>query len=157
MDAASLDAEPETQDQEYQSVSTDSEKHSAKRQRSTFEEMAARRVQDLEKLKKTVTDGWTEKRKENHTRAIDDLVSKVSKDTEKRNKQAASKSIPKSSVLAQRAAPMKEDHSRRLIYARAAMDYEFEKCINAAGSKWRMEMEERRDKQLFQSCCFGQS
>ena len=108
MDAASLDAEPETQDQEYQSVSTDSEKHSAKRQRSTFEEMAARRVQDLEKLKKTVTDGWTEKRKENHTRAIDDLVSKVSKDTEKRNKQAASKSIPKSSVLAQRAAPMKE-------------------------------------------------
>ena len=98
MDAASLDAEQETQDAESQSLSTDSDKHSAKRPRSTFEEVAARRLQDLEKLKQIVTDGWSEKRKENHARAIDELALKVSKDTERRNKQAASKTVTKSSA-----------------------------------------------------------
>ena len=33
---------------------------------------------------------------------------------------------------------MKEDQTRRLIYARKVMDGEFEKCINAAVPKWDM-------------------
>ena len=33
---------------------------------------------------------------------------------------------------------MKDDKTRRLIYARKVMDVEFEKCINSAVSKWDM-------------------
>ena len=131
--ASSVDGEP---DRKSESLPGDIDKGPGKRTRRTFEEIAAKRVQDLEKLQQMNVDGWSAKRKENHLRAIDELASKIEQDTAKRNKQA-SKPV-KTASSTQRAASMEDDLSRRLIYARAVMDYEFEKCINAAVSKWEM-------------------
>ena len=51
--------------------------------------MAAFRLKELETLKKTNMAGWTEKRKENHLRAIDDLTLKANQDASKRDKQTS--------------------------------------------------------------------
>lgn len=126
--SGSLDAEAAPED----SQPTESKK----RNRKTLSEMAAIRAADLEVLKRKDTTGWTEKRKASHEAAINALTSKVEADSqqlEKIQKRATSKS-----TASVRAPPMKDDQTRRLIYARKVMDEEFEKCINAAGSKWDM-------------------
>ena len=83
--ASSVDGEP---DRKSESLPGDIDKGPGKRTRRTFEEIAAKRVQDLEKLQQMNVDGWSAKRKENHLRAIDELASKIEQDTAKHNKQA---------------------------------------------------------------------
>jgi hypothetical protein len=115
----------------------DSQPSGAKRPRKTFAQVSAIRAADLAILKQKDTTGCTEKRKANHEAAIEALSSKVAADTIQAEK-AMQRSISKSSTATVRASPMKEDQTRRLIYARKFMDEEFDKFINAAVSKWDM-------------------
>ncbi len=106
--------------------------------------MAALRVNELESLKKVDVSSQTEKRRGNHARNIELLTTKVEADTAKLEKGTLKRS--KTVAVAQRvekvtvarASPMKEGETRRLIYARRVMDYEFDKCINNQVSKWYM-------------------
>jgi hypothetical protein len=133
MDSA-LQAAAEKDIQESQLLSKDQKKRS----RKAFMEMAELRKADLEWWMKIDTSGWTDKRKATHQQTIDTRTSKVEADNDHQKKQALkrSKSVSTATV---RAPQMKEDETRRLIYARKAMDVEFEnKTINAAISKWDM-------------------
>ena len=99
--------------------------------------MAVERARQLDTLQKTITTGWTEKKLEAHHSAIEKLSEKVESD-----KKDAAKKIQRnpSSAAAgvKRAPPMNDELNRRLIYARAMIDHEFEKQINAHTAKWAM-------------------
>ncbi len=129
MDSASQ-AAAEEDIQESRSSSGDQKK----RARKMFMEMAEFRKADLERLMKIDTSGWTDKRKATHQQTIDSLTSKVEADNDHQKKQALkrSKSVSTATV---RAPPMKEDETRRLIYARKVMDVEFENKMNFVAIK----------------------
>ncbi len=77
-------------------------------------------------------EGWTDKKKETHLKAMEDLTLKVEQGAIQRKKSAKSIKLG-APATQQRAPPMKDDHIKlceRLIYARAVMDAEFEKCLN---------------------------
>ena len=129
--ASLVDSDPAAPDDSQQTTG-----ECKKRARKTLAEMAAVRAAELEALKGKDTAGWSEKKKASHQAAIEALSSKVESDAnhlEKILKRTTTKS-----TATVRAPPMTEDQTRRLIYARKVMDEEFEKCINAAVSKWDM-------------------
>ncbi len=63
---------------------------------------------------------------------IEGLTAKVAADAKKIENRA--KRSKTGAAVPMRASPMKEDETRRLIYARKVI--EFEKCIDSALSKW---------------------
>ena len=129
-ESTSLDADA---DVESQSVA---EKPKAKRQRRTAEEMARSRAAKLDSLMLMDTTGWSQKKIEIHQNDIRQLSAKVNEDkadAEKRQMTARTKSSSEAQTKVPRAPPMSDVHNRRLIYARAKLDAEFEKKINKIG------------------------
>ena len=126
--SSSLDATSATDD----SQTSASEK--GKRSRKTLQQMAEIRKAELERLKLIDTTRWAQKRRETHESKIEDLAGKVEADKDQMEKQSMKRT--KTTTATVRAPPMKEEQTRRLIYARKVADTEFEKALNAAGAKW---------------------
>ena len=116
------------------------------RKRRTNAEIAAANEAELQHLKQMDTSGWTVKRRESHEAEIDNLIAlvetqkeKLQKNSQKNSQKVSrSKSSAEASSTLKRAPAMNDEQTRRLIYARAVMDYEFEKQINAGALKWQM-------------------
>ena len=125
--SSSLDATSATDD----SQTSASEK--GKRSRKTLQQMAEIRKAELERLKMIDTTGWAQKRRETHESKVEDLAGKVEADKDQIEKQSMKRT--KTTTATVRAPPMKEEQTRRLIYARKVADTEFEKGLNAAGAQ----------------------
>ena len=83
------------------------------------------------------------KRRENHNADTDKLTALVKTQKENLQKKSQkvvlrSKSSAEVSSTLKWAPAMNDEQASRLISARAVMDYEFEKQINASSSKWQM-------------------
>jgi hypothetical protein len=128
--SGSMDAAAADDGDDPQAMAGDSKQ----RPRKTFQETAAMRANEVDKLKQMDTSSWTEIKKAIHFAAIESLTAKIEADAARMKKQMQSTK----STATVRAPPMKDDQTRRLIYARNVMDCDFKQCINTAVSKWDM-------------------
>ena len=70
-------------DEDSQSSSSLSAEQKDARQRRTFEQMAATRAAELDKLKAMDVSSWTEKKRESHASSIEILSARVAADVAK--------------------------------------------------------------------------
>ena len=112
------------------------------RRRRTNAQIAAANEAELQHLKQLDTSGWSVKRHESHKDDIDKLIALVETQKEKLQKNSQKvlrfKSSAEATSTLKWAPAVNDEQTRRLIYAREVMDYEFEKQINASASKWQM-------------------
>ena len=115
------------------------EKGKRQRSRRTKAQAATDRAKQLEDLKRMDTTGWNETKLSKHQNSMQKLAERVTNDqTEAAKKQKMQRNPSSSAGVSKRAPPMKEELNRRLIFARAMTDGEFEKTINAHSCKWGM-------------------
>jgi hypothetical protein len=122
------------------SVESAADKEAAKKKRSTKEELATKRIAELAQLKDINLSVLSENKRKSILGKIEKLEAQVKVDelsrTLSRSKSSSASTGPGSSNAPR--AQFSEEEVIRLIYARTALDHEFQQHVNSSTGKWSM-------------------